>query len=413
MSEENFDNNIRKKLQSVKPDFSEDAWRKFRSSMPLPWYIPFIKDFGGWIYGGLASIALLGTIYTNYLTNKENELLHDKIITLQNNPVSKTDTVLVENSRVDTVYVVKYIVQKQNMAQSEADESGNPSGKNNRTNLRTRKGELPVNNDEQVTAVAPEKDAAKSDGVVNTSGNEEKAAKKEPEEFREKENKDEVKVPELKIPVKEELPEEKKKFRFPSIHARVGIGSDYLGFNLPAIGPDIEIFLNDRISFNTGLLISGQQTKTHTFAKDFNVITGKTFEDEYKGYIHAKPARIENISIKTSFIKLPLYFNYYIPASKSIAFAVSAGTKLDLSVYQDVSYTSGVLGDQLINRFEASPKPATFNSLFYGLGLQYKHKRLVAQFSPYFDFPFRNLSYGNAPRKFGINASLKIDLGKK
>ena len=147
MSEENFDNNIRKKLKSVKPDFSEDAWRKFRSSMPLPWYIPFIKDFGGWIYGGLASIALLGTIYTNYLTNKENELLHDKIITLQNNPVSKTDTVLVENSRVDTVYVVKYIVQKQNVAQSEADENSSPSGKNNRTNLRTRKDELPVNND--------------------------------------------------------------------------------------------------------------------------------------------------------------------------------------------------------------------------------------------------------------------------
>ncbi len=416
MSNENFDNNIRKKLESIEPEYSADAWQKFRTSLPVPWYIALFRDFGGWIYGGLASVALLGAFYANYTTKKENQLLHEEISTLKQQQIIRTDTVYINNTPTlrDTVYVVRYVVKEQ-PAKWLAGESATgparqtahaypPSGLPEATSGTSSQGSDPVittsGNDPQVSS--------ENDSRITTSG------KEKEEKFEEKENKDEPKVPELKIPVKEELPEEKKKFRFPYIHARVGLGSDYLGFKLPALGPDVEVFLNDRISFNTGLVISGQQTMVHSFAKDFNMATGKKFEDEYKGYMQGStPVRIENISIKTSYIKLPIFFNYYIPASRNFSFMVSAGTKLDLSVYQAVSYTSGALGAQFLSRFEASPKPATFNSLFYGLGAQYRHKRLVMQFSPYFDFPFRNLSYNNIPRKFGINASVKIDLGKQ
>jgi hypothetical protein len=201
----------------------------------------------------------------------------------------------------------------------------------------------------------------------------------------------------------------KKKLNLPKV--RFGITSDYLGLKVFANGPSAEVFLFDKLSINASALFSGQIETKHRFANDFNKNTGKQFEKEFERFVKQKPEQIEDISIRTSFIKLPIYFNYYINTWSRFNFIVSAGTKLDLSVYQDIGYISGPLGQRLKNRFEARPKPKTFNNLFYGMGVQYKYNNFVGQLTPYFDFAFRQPDYFIPSKNFGINASLKFEFG--
>ena len=71
MSENNFDNNIRKKLESMRPKFDEGAWKKLKRSMAIPWYLSFLRDYGGWMFGGIATVAFLGTQFNNQSIKKD------------------------------------------------------------------------------------------------------------------------------------------------------------------------------------------------------------------------------------------------------------------------------------------------------------------------------------------------------
>jgi hypothetical protein len=161
-------------------------------------------------------------------------------------------------------------------------------------------------------------------------------------------------------------------------------------------------------------LISSPQENRYKLLKDFNRFTGKQFEEFYKGKFRPQQPqrRIEDITIRTSFIKISVAFNYYINTRGNFDFMFTAGTRLDVSVFQNIQFESNLLTDRIKEKFEARPKPKVFNGLFYGMGLQYQKGRFVGQFTPYFDFRFRQNEYLTIPRTFGINVSVKYDLGR-
>jgi hypothetical protein len=232
-----------------------------------------------------------------------------------------------------------------------------------------------------------------------------------PETIKDSVNFDNLAVSE-EITAKRTDPEEKAKKPINWPKMRAGISTDFIGFNSLLTGPAMEVFLMDKLSLNTGVLFSKQIETKHPLETDFNRKTGKRFEEEYRPYIPKDNPGIKDISIKTSFITMPVNFNYYINTWSRISFMISAGTKLDLSVYQDVNFSSGMSGDQINRRFEARPKPKVFNNLFYGMGVQYQYRGFVAQLAPYFEFVFRNPDYFSPPRKVGLNGSLKFEFGK-
>jgi hypothetical protein len=248
---------------------------------------------------------------------------------------------------------------------------------------------------------------------VNNQENHKVIPELEKEKITEKPESEEMVIPNNPNKI---IPEIKKKtFKIPYVHTRVGMTADLVGFKQIAVGPTGEFFIGNRFSFNLGLIFSGEKEERHPFPKDFNYKTGKKFEDEFKPYFlnsGNKPERISDIKISTSFIKMPLYFSYYIPVNRNINFLVSGGTKLDLKVYKSINFQSGILGDIERNQFEAAPKVRTFNSFNYGMGVQYKYKKMVFQLQPYFDFQFRKIDYLNFPRKFGVNTSIKYDFGR-
>ncbi len=441
MSENYFDDNIRKKLESLQPEYDSSAWEKLRKSLPIPWYVSFLREFGGWIYGGLATAALIYTYNNNQTFKKENLLLNDKISTIQSLKIanSEKDTVFVSYKEIDTVYLTKIIREKvfvgfdkeqlitearkgilfssstkgnseslnrtpiTILKENEIKNSATPEDQKNIILKPSSNNSIPIENNEEEMRVA------KDENLRNSKD------EKTYNEIKEEIQKETPKIAELIIPEREmpkdEIPEQK--FKLKNINARFGIASDYSGNRASSVGPAIEVFMGARISFNMGLFVAGKKEVKFKQPKDFNSVTGKQFEDRYIRHIGMRPQKIENIEITTSIIKLPLFINYYIPIKNNLAFILTSGAKLDLSVVETVKYkVERVGGETFINKFESQNNPRVFNSLYYGMGIQYNYKRLFGQFSPYFEFPFGQSSFLIPPRRFGINAALKFSLKK-
>ncbi|UBM57325.1 hypothetical protein LAG90_10890 [Marinilongibacter aquaticus] len=411
MSSEHFDKKIKDKLRLYEPDYDTGAWDSFKKRLPLPWYVSFLRKYGGWVFGGVMSSALIFTLWN---TSTQNRKLNDEIFTLSNKIEKEqaVDTVFVERKQVDTIYVDRVVpryIQVPQLVEKESE--GVRLSEEEYVAYQAFKKKVL----EADLEAAEAKSAALPEFEVETEQRVAQVEKPTPAEKRAKVDSLALAATATKIlpaePSSAEAAVSKKKMDWPKM--RLGVATDYLNLKLFTTGPSFEVFLMDKLSFNTGVLFSKPLETTHPREMDFRQITGKNFEDEYNIYLtaNAHPVEVKDISIKTTMIKMPLYLNYYVSTWSRFSFIVSAGTKLDLSVYQDVGYQSGVLGNQVSSRFEARPKPKVLNNLFYGIGLQYQYRKFVGQLTPYFDFRFREADYFNPQKNFGINGSLRFEFG--
>lgn len=390
MSEKDFDDRIRKKLDSLQADYTPEAWENFRKLLPVPWYVTFLKTYGGWIFGGISSLALL----FNLLFNSKPE------------PFEKTDTLTtIEEERIpekeiryvtDTVYqthtVYKYIYRDRYLGSPVArtdegrgsDTGVNDDADNESAVLQTVPlTDLPVYAQEENTAREPKKQERKTEKDTLLIGAETK-------------------------------PSVAPKRRFwPNFNARPGVETDYMGGNNAfSFGPLVEIFLKNRFSVSTGVSIANSSAMSYPVPKDFNKDTGKNFEDSYKPPKPPGPGTggIRDITIETSRIRMPLYMSYYVPLTYQLDFLISTGTKLDLKVSENVTYVNDGFKDNPYQNTESRYKPKVFNNLYYGMGVQYRYGRINGQIAPYFEFPFSKPTYLVSPNKFGVNAALKFSL---
>ena len=519
MSNEKFDSHIRNKLREHVPDYDQQAWQQFQKLLPQPWYVQLFGSQAGWLFGGIASTALLASLIFYNLKTKS---LNDKIITLENaNQVAQVDTVFVNQTVRDTVYITQIVkepvftenasqkmredygvgsktLQKRNVASPESPsfiseqertvtevtqqsiepestsktpKTENSKGVNSSIDFQKEESDFTAEKANTIKQMANERSVDESqkaamvkentilsehNGVkdsgqnltVDTSTDASKdgtmpssytSGQSTVEDSKTLQTSEKVKDTNTEMPIViqepqlsvidslmakdsllplevellDELKKTKKSLKMPVL--RVGLESDLIGLRNLATGPTAEVFLGRKFSFNTGLLIAKLQTDVHPMLTDYNRHTGKDFRYEfqkYGGFQTNDPRPIRDININTTLLKVPLYFNYYIDTWSRFNFIISAGTKLDVSVYQDVQFKSGIQGDEDWKRFEAKPKPKVFNNFFYGTGVQYKYKQFVGQAMPYFDFNFRNTGYSNNIGRVGFVGSIKYQIGK-
>lgn len=439
MSSNNFNKKIKDKLYEHESDYDSGAWEKFKPMLPIPWYTSLFQNYGGWLFGGLATSTL---IFTFFYQNNKNNLLNDEISTLKQElaSISNSGTIFTEKTLRDTVYLTE-VVEKYRYIEvpakggvtksdfeayltknpTESRIIGQPISSQEQMAENAIVSKSINSNDSKTIDSKKEKEKVQKElNELNLTSNQTKTDKlvstnldKEAEttEVAEVENKEIADaLPENvaeEIVVKSTPEKEKKKINLPKM--RVGIGSDYLGLNVLTNGINAEVFITDKLSLNTGLLFSGIVSTKHPLANDFNRKTGKQFQEEFSKYNPRIPDQIKDINIRTSFIKLPIHLNYYINTWSRFNFIISAGTNLDLSVYQDIDFSSGTLNDQIKSRFEARPKAKVFNSFNYGMGVQYQYGHIVGQLTPYFDFRFREADYFTPKNKFGLSAALKYE----
>lgn len=399
MSEKDFDNRMRKKLDSLQEDYPPEAWESFKKLLPVPWYVTFFKNYGGWIFGGLSSLALLFNILLN---PKDPEFEETNTLTEIERPTVVKETVIKIDTVVKYVYLTKYI------------------DRNNKDQLRVaevikddafRAPYSVVNDDKSVASSEKvDREERENDDLKNKDRSYEAESEKEVAHLDKKERK-EVPKDSSSMMLTERKPEKKNSF-WQNLNIRPGVEVDYIGNNSFSYGTFAEIFLKNRFSLSTGISISNSKPNTFNFPKEFNKFTGKDFEDQYKPPMPSGPSKegIKDITIETSRIRMPIYMTYYVPITYSLDFLISTGTRLDLKVSENVSYTNEGFGNSPFRSFESTYKPKVFNNLYYGMGLQYRYGRIYGQLTPYFEFPFSKPKYMISPNKFGINAALKFSL---
>ncbi len=394
MSENDFDNRIREKLDSWEPDYNPDAWDKLKKRMPLPWYVNFFKTYGGWIFGSISTLALLFNLNQNRF-DKTNTLTEQPVVV--ETLITERDTVF----RVDTVYKPIYITQYiEKPSKLEQSRSALEHLALKETELSEDKGSK-VSEEEYKEGITEKVDLVSNEDVKGDVELSDSKAKKTI-----------IKDTVASQPVERSIAEETKNKFWRNLNIRPGVEVDYSWNNSFSFGPIAEVLLKNRFSITTGISISNSSPSEFPLPKEFNKQTGKDFDDKYKPQKppHQGGGQIKDISIQTSRIRMPLYMSYYVPITYRLNFLISSGTRLDLKVTEDVSYTNDGFTDSPYKSLESTYKPKIFNNLFYGMGVQYKYGRVYGQISPYFEFPFSKPSYVLPNNKFGINAALKFSL---
>lgn len=245
MEDKDFDQEIRKKLASVKADYSPDAWERFKGLVPVPWYISFFKNYGGWIFGGISTVALLFTLYS------KNEKSFDNKTTLVQEPIVNVITDTLYQKQTDTVYKYVYVTQfRDRLLSPKEDDFARNSGKENLQNLLVNE-KTEDKNTEPLKGVLEEsltkseqskkEEESKNEGAIEEITKEEVAKDEVVEEKVAK--KEHTPLDSTVIAQEEDKIKKKKSDFWKKLNIRPGVELDYAGNRAFSFGPWQRFFL--------------------------------------------------------------------------------------------------------------------------------------------------------------------------
>lgn len=454
MFNDRFDKILKRNLESVKPEYNEQAWDRISKRLPAYGVWPFIQQYGGWLLCGMMMAAWVTTLYTL----RENQQMIRQLSTLQNESSAKIPEPIrhVAETKADTVYIVKRtIIEHRNAVPASAILPA--------TAAETA---IPVNIESNTVATVPVSElgdpkAAAKPAILDSTTPENISAMHQvvdqytkagmQDSFHQKSAADPILKPDSlkKVMDKESIialidsawaqqsarqlksvypdslsernayvsslhAETKPKrdpFRLSDLEPRLGIESLFSRFS-QGFGPAIEVFPTENFGISVGIQASTLRAENHKALRDYNSATGKLFLVQYRSYLPSRFDRIEDISIKTTVVTLPVNLKYYIPLKNNLSLFVHSGTSLDLSAYQQVSFESYLNKSKRRNTFEMDVSPHFFHEFMFGTGLQYRRSRIHAQVSPYYVYDFRNIEHTPAGSNLGFKASLWLNLSK-
>ncbi len=455
MSNERFDRLLKKNLESVRPDYQPSAWNRFSKRLPAVGFWPWVQTYGGWAMCGMMLAGWLTTIYT---LRENQELIRQlnaspalKMVAAERvaKQVDRDDSTPKNSTvnRIDTVYIIKKTIVENRFS------GGDPSLKLNEYELAGKRIQAQENaekNDRQAAFTHYEDDdEIKQDDLSQQNANLSKSAeigKTDSSSILSTAAQPTVVDTVIKTPSaialaaadslatfetlkyvshvarrdsllllqtenQQALRPKRPPFRFSSLQPRLGIESLF-SLHSYGIGPVAELFPTENLGISIGIQASTLEAENHKALRDYNSATGKLFLVQYRSYLPSRFDRIEDISIKTSVVSIPLSLKYYIPLKHKISLFVHTGTSLDINAYQQVDFESYINRSKRRNTFETDAKPNFFHNFMFGTGLQYKQSRILAQLSPYFVYDFRNIVNTPSGSNLGVRASLWVNLFK-
>lgn len=430
MSSQRFDNILKKNLESVRPAYQPRAWDRFSKKLPAVGFLPWFQQYGGWALAGMMMAGWLTTLYT---LKANQELIRDlnssqkKEIALVTAHKSGSNQSIKNTTRTgslpDTVYIVKKtIVEHRHFYKADRVVSTE-----NRNKQRSDHSE---NNLSQITE---NQDLSKNSGISNALAENTLALAAVADTGRIMVPNDQTieildsnktvqtynykflaalvdSISSKKAPLPPIRPK-RPPFKLSSLQPRLGIES-LLSLYSYGIGPVVELFPTENLGVSIGIQASTLQAENHKALRDYNSATGKFFLIQYRDYLPHRFDRIEDISINTTVVSLPISLKYYIPLKRNLSLFVQSGTSFDLSAYQEVDFESYLNKNKRRNTFETDVKPHFFHNFMFGAGVQYSRSRIMAQLSPYVVYDFRNIENTPAGSNLGLRASLWLNLFK-
>lgn len=464
MSNERFDKLMKKNLESVRPAYQSQAWERFRKRLPVSGFGSWLLTYGGWVVSGLMLTGWLLTLYTLHRNQQIlQQISQPKVATATTtNPANRPIHKEAITHRTDTVYIVKKTIvehrhyydpslpQTQYSSRNTSTSAIEPDSQRLQTDLPSSNEVVTLSahtSQQSVATTRPKSqkqsrkpgysatrptEAAQhynetnlaSEPSKNTIPSKDTVVRLQDEPLRidsitlQSPKPDAVATNQHSHKTADELQaktqpasQNRSPFRLSSLKPRIGIES-MASANSIGIGPSVELFPMDNLGISVGVRASQLRTESHRGPDDFNAATGKEFIDQYRSYLPAQYDRIEDISIRTSLISLPITLKYYVPFHRNWSVLFQTGARFDLTTYQQVYYESYLKGDEQHHSFDTNVQSRFFHNFMFGTGIQYRTSRISAQLNPYYLYDFRPTSGTPTGNKFGITASIWLDLFK-
>ena len=109
MKPDKFDEVIRRKLEGIQPSFQEEDWGKFKAYQTTHIPTSFVQRFGRSMMYTAASVAAAVMVFANVYQYRQKQHLNQEITQLKEKISQKENIPLRTSTRVDTVYITKYI----------------------------------------------------------------------------------------------------------------------------------------------------------------------------------------------------------------------------------------------------------------------------------------------------------------
>jgi len=443
MNNDFFERRIKEQLESVNRPMNPSGWDTVKKKLPVPWYLSFLREWGLLAMGGLIFSGLLGNIYYQFKNQQllkrlyeENSTLKQEVVTLRQTspPVAQ----LVSEHRVDTVYIVKKMVVEHRhtyealattdneITDESVREKGVVEGKaskkypfENKTLTskvdRGKKASIPKENLTQ-TGVSAADSAEKGGGAVETQLEPAKDAKTAA--TAESDSVATNPIASVEKPKRQDTlsnvspPLAKKSFKFPTPRVRVGVETE-VGIGNLGVGPTLELFLSPHFSLTAGLHAHRFSSQEYKTVRDYNRATGLDFTQQFAAVIPPHD-HLEEIETSVSTIEIPLGIKYYLPLRKEFSLVFATSTNIDVQAFNQVKFEAYKDGAEQYLSVENRNDPQSLYEYTFGVGVQKKWKRGIAQLEPFANFTFRQPEYAASYKNvFGVKASVWIEFGKK
>lgn len=123
--------------------------------------------------------------------------------------------------------------------------------------------------------------------------------------------------------------------------------------------------------------------------------------------------RITNVEIKNRLLQLPVGLSYYLPLPENFNISFTTGTNLDLVLQQNLKYTEMPDSSHSVkNDFKSKGKVVMLNNIYLAAGIEKQWNSWVFGLQPYYSSRIKSVFYKPDEAEFGITAKVLFRFGK-
>jgi hypothetical protein len=175
-----------------------------------------------------------------------------------------------------------------------------------------------------------------------------------------------------------------------------------------------ELLFNNHFSVETGLKYRLYRPEYFIDKADLFRHKRPDFNRRIEGHLNGKD-HISEISINNSLLQIPVTLKYYVPLKRNYSIYVSLGTDLDIYTKQKLRYVESADTGMMPprdNNFRAKGQVSVLNNMVISAGLEKQWKSWSFQLQPFISPKLKEVFYKPKELEFGVNIGVKYCFGK-
>lgn len=198
---------------------------------------------------------------------------------------------------------------------------------------------------------------------------------------------------------------------FKDVKIRTGVNFQVSNQSI-AYGLSGELIFGRHFGFQTGLNYRLYQEQHFADQKDF---LNHRPPDHHHHWIDdhlSDKEHISDVTISNSLLQVPVTFSYYLPLKRNFTVSFALGTDMDIYLHQKLSYTDHADSVHHRDDFQDKGDVSLLNTFTFSAGAGKQWKSWLFEVKPYISPKFTGVFYKPEEMEFGVEVGVKYCFGK-